>query len=155
MVLLGVLIGGGFYFLLIDTASLPELYLMAGVAVGCAVAFVLAREQGFAESAIRPWWLLNGWRVLMKIPLDIGLLCWEAVVQVVAPRQLRGTFRATAFDATAETTTDTGRRALSEWMGSLSPNTIVVGVDPERGLLLVHQLRRQGDSEQIDPMGLG
>jgi hypothetical protein len=40
-------------------------------------------------------------------------------------------------------------------MGSLSPNTIVVGVDTERGLVLVHQLQRQGDAEQIDPLGLG
>ena len=83
--LLGVLIGGGFYLLLIDTASLPELYVLAGVAVGCAVAFGLAREQGFIESQISPRWLLRGWRVVLKIPLDIGILCWEAIVQLVAP----------------------------------------------------------------------
>lgn len=155
ILLLGILIGGGFYFLLIDTASLPEVYLLAGVAVGCAIAFELAREQGFAESRIDPRWLLGGWRVAAKIPLDIGILCWEAIVQLVAPRQVRGAFRAARFSATEETTTDTGRRALSEWAGSLSPNTIVVGVDPERGLVLVHQLRRQGDTGQIDPLGLG
>lgn len=155
IVLLGGLIGGGFYFLLIDTASLPEVYLLAGVAVACAVAFGLAREQGFAESQIDPRWLLRGWRVALKIPTDIGLLCWEALLQLVSPRQVRGTFRAAPFKATDETPADAGRRALSEWMGSLSPNTIVVGVDPEHGLLLVHQLHRQGAREQLDPLGLG
>jgi hypothetical protein len=152
---LGVLIGGGFYFLLIDTASLPELYVLAGVAAICAVAFELAREQGFAEARIVPWWLARGARVVLRIPLDIGLLCWEAVVQLVAPRQARGLFRAVRFTATEETPRDAGRRALSEWLGSVSPNSIVVGVDPERGLILVHQLRRQGGSDQIDPLGLG
>lgn len=155
ILVLGVLIGGGFYFLLIDTASLPELYALAGVAVACAIAFELAREQGFVEGRILPWWLLGAWRVLGKIPLDIALLCWEAIVQTIARQPVRGTFRAGPFGATADTTDDAGRRAVSEWVGSLSPNTIVVGVDKERGLVLVHQLRRQGDSKQLDPLGLG
>lgn len=155
ILVLGTLIGGGFYFLLIDTASLPEVYVLAGVAAGCALAFALAREQGFAESQINPMWLLRGWRVILKIPIDIGLLCWEALVQVVAPRPARGLFRAAPFKATKETAADSGRRALSEWMGSLSPNTIVVGVDAERRLVLVHQLHRQGATDQLDPLGLG
>ncbi len=155
ILVLGGLVGGGFYFLLIDTASLPEVYVLAGVAVGCAVAFELSREQGFAEASIGPWWLLRGWRVMLKIPLDIGTLCWEAIAQLVAPRRVRGEFRAAPFAATEETPRDTGRRALTEWVGSLSPNTIVVGVDAERGLVLVHQLRRQGDTKQLDPLGLG
>ena len=155
ILVLGALIGGGFYFLLIDTSSLPELYVMAGVAVGCALAFELAREQRFIESVIDPRWLLNGWRVALKIPLDIGILCWEALVQLGSPREQRGEFRAAPFGATKETASDTGRRAISEWLGSLSPNTIVVGVDADRSLVLVHQLRRQGDTEQIDPLGLG
>jgi hypothetical protein len=152
---LGLLIGGGFYFLLIDTASLPELYALAGVALACALAFLLAREQGFAEARVIPWWLLSGWRVIIRIPLDIVLLCREALAQLVSPRQIRGGFRAGAFGAVKQTPEDTGRRALSEWLGSLSPNTIVIGVDPEHEVLLIHQLRRQGDADQIDPLGLG
>ena len=155
ILLLGLLIGGGFYFLLIDTASLPELYALAGVAVACAVAFALAREQGFVEALVVPWWLLAGWRVIVKIPLDIVLLCWEALVQLVAPRRMRGRFRAAPFGAVEQKPEDAGRRALSEWLGSLSPNTIVIGVDPERRVVLVHQLRPQGDTDQIDPLGLG
>lgn len=152
---LGLLVGGGFYFLLIDTASLPELYALAGVAAACAVAFALAREQGFTEALVVPWWLVSGWRVIFKIPLDIVLLCREAIMQLVAPRHRRGEFRAGPFGAVEHTPEDAGRRALSEWLGSLSPNTIVIGVDRERGVVLVHQLRRQGDAEQIDPLGLG
>jgi hypothetical protein len=155
ILVLGILVGGGFYFVLIDTASLPELYLMAGVAVACAIAFELVREQRFVEARIVPWWLLSGWRVALKVPMDIVLLCWEALVQLLAPRPARGTFRAAAFRAVDDSPRDAGRRALSEWMGSLSPNTIVVGVDPERKLVLVHQLRRQGATDQIDPLGLG
>lgn len=152
---LGLLIGGGFYLLLIDTTLLPEVYLMLGVAITCACAFALAREQGFTEARVRPWWLLGGWRVVVKIVLDIGLLCREAVTQLVAPRDARGEFRAVRFQASKDTPQDAGRRALTEWLGSLAPNTIVVGVDAERELLLVHQLHRQGEADEIDPLGLG
>jgi hypothetical protein len=154
-IIAGLLIGGGFYFLLIDTTSLPELYVLAGVAVACAVAFQLAREQGFVEARVLPWWLLRSWRLIWKIPSDIVVVCWEALAQLVRPRAVRGVFRATAFGSTHPSPTDTGRRALAETVGSVAPNTIIVGVDAERGLLLTHQLRRQGPPEDLDVTRLG
>ena len=50
---------------------------------------------------------------------------------------------------------ETGRRALAESLGSFAPNTIIVGVDAERELLLGHQLRPGGGDEAIDVLGLG
>lgn len=155
ILVIGLVIGGGFYFQLIDTTSLPELYVLAGVAVGCGVAVALAREQGFVEARILPWWLLSSWRLIWKIPSDIAIVCFEALAQLVRPRPSRGVFRATAFRATAQTPADTGRRALAETVGSFAPNTIIVGVDAERGLILTHQLRRQGAPEDLDVTGLG
>lgn len=48
-----------------------------------------------------------------------------------------------------------GKRALAESLGSFAPNTIVIGVDAERELLLGHQLRRSGGDDSIDVMKLG
>jgi hypothetical protein len=152
---LGLVLGGSFYLLLVDTPSSPELYALAAVAIACAVAFTVSHEEGFVEARIRPWWLLGTWRVLVKILPDIAILCREAVAQLFQARATRGCFRAVPFSATETTPQDSGRRALTEWVGSMAPNTIVVGVDDERGLLLVHQLHRQGETEDIDPMGLG
>jgi hypothetical protein len=153
--IIAVVIGGGFYLQLIDTTSLPELYVLAGVALACGIGFQLAREQGFVEARIVPWWLLRSWRLLWRIPSDIAVLCWEAVDQLVRPRRRRGVFRATRFTATDETPGDVGRRALAETVGSISPNTIIVGVDTERKLLLTHQLRRHGPPEDLDVTRLG
>jgi hypothetical protein len=151
----GALIGGSFYLLLIDTTSLPELLVLTGVALACGVGFELSREQGFVEASLRRAWLAQTWRVLVKIGSDIPIVCWEALVQLVAPRPARGSFRAVSFEAVEETAPDTGRRALTEWIGSIAPNTIVVGVDAERKLLLVHQLRRGGEPDEVDPLRLG
>lgn len=151
----GALIGGAFYLLLVDIKSSPELYVLAAVGIASGVAFELAREQGFVEASIRLRWLTRAWRPVLKVLPNIAVVCWEALVQLVRPRPVRGCFRAVGFRATKDSEHDVGRRALTEWFGSLAPNTIVVGVDPDRGLLLVHQLRREGDPDQIDPMGLG
>ena len=99
-------------------------------------------------------WVLS-WRLVWRIPSDIAIVCFEALAQLVRPRKTRGVFRATAFKATANTPPDTGRRALAETVGSFAPNTIVVGVDVERGLILTHQLRRQGPPEDLDVTRLG
>jgi lysylphosphatidylglycerol synthetase-like protein (DUF2156 family) len=152
---LGVLLGGAFYLLLVDTTSSPELYVLAATAILAAIALSVSREQKLVEALIKPGWLLGTWRVLVKIPPNIAVLFWEAGAQLVTPRRTRGAFRAVPFRAAEATPEDTGRRALTEWLGSLAPNTIVVGVDAERRLLLVHQLRRQGQADEIDPMGLG
>lgn len=152
---LALVLGGAFYLLLVDTTSSPELYVLAATAISGAIALWVSWEQKFDEAAIRPGWLLASWRVLAKIVPNILVLCAEALAQLVRPRAARGTFRAVPFRATTQTPKDAGRRALTEWIGSLAPNTIVVGVDDERNLLLVHQLHREGESEEVDPMRLG
>jgi hypothetical protein len=152
---IGVLLGGGFYLLLIDTTSLPELYVLAGVALACGIALQLAREQGFVEARVLPWWVARSWRLVWRIPSDIAIVCGEALAQLIHPRATRGEFRAARFRAVEPIPAHTGRRALAETIGSLAPNTIVVGIDPDTGLLLVHQLRRHGGPEDLDVTRLG
>jgi hypothetical protein len=155
IVLIGLLIGGGFYLLLIDTRSLPELYVLAGVALACGLLFLISREEGFEEARIRPGWLAGAWRLAAKIPLDIALVCGQALAQLMRPRDRRGEFRAVRFRAVDGTPQDVGRRALTEAVGSVAPNTVVIGVDAVSGVLLVHQLSRQGEAKDLDILRLG
>jgi hypothetical protein len=150
----GLLLAGGFYLLLIDTTDSPELYAMAGVLVLAAALFEAAREMGLADFSVRVGWLMRSWRVVVRVPIQIALVSWEALAQLVQRRPVRGTFRTVAFRAGGQRPRDAGRRALTEALGSLAPNTIVIGVDAERDLLLVHQLHRQGGSEELDSLGL-
>jgi hypothetical protein len=150
----GLLLGGAFYLLLIDTTSLAELYVLAAVALLAAIAFETSREQGFTEAKFHARWLRLVWRPIGRIPIDVVLVCREALAQLLQRRRTRGQFRAVRF-AGGESEADHGRRALTELLGSLAPNTIVIGIDPERGLLLVHQLRREGDRDQLDMLRLG
>jgi multisubunit Na+/H+ antiporter MnhE subunit len=154
--LIGFVLGGAFYLLLVDTPSPVELLVLVGVGILASGAFVVSHEQGFSEATIRPAWLRRSWRIALSVPVQIVMLCVEAIAQLARGKQARGVFRAVPFDAGGhEARHDAGRRALAEILGSLAPNTIVIGVDPDRDLLLVHQLRRQGSREQLDVLGLG
>lgn len=152
---LGLVLGAAFYMVLIDTVDLPELYAAIGAVLLAGAGYEAARRQGIAEARVSARWVARGWRVVVSIPRQIGLVSWQAVAQLVAPRRARGTLRAVPFRAGGEGPSDAGRRALAEGLGSLAPNTIVIGIDGEHDLLLVHQLHRSGGREQLDVMGLG
>ena len=143
------------YLLLIDTTSLPELYVGAGAAALAATGFELAREQDIAHLATRLAWLRRIYRPVASVPRDVALVCVAAVQQLAAPRRRRGAFRAVPFELAGEDELATGQRALAESLGSFAPNTIVVGVDRDREVILVHQLRRRGGREAIDVLELG
>jgi hypothetical protein len=150
----GFAIGAGFYLLLIDTTSLPELYVLLGVALLAGIAFQVSQDQGLAEAAIKLRWLSGVWRVLVRVPAQIALVSGDAIAQLFTRRPARGEFRAVPFRG-GEGAGNYGRCALTESLGSFAPNTIVIGVDPERNQLLVHQLHPQGGRDEIDVLRLG
>ena len=150
------ILAGGLYLLLIDTTSLPELIVLAAAAAIAATGFELAREQQTAGGlTARLRWVTRLHRPLAKAPSDIAAVSWMALRQLVRPRAVNGTFRAVPFRCGPEHDTEKGRRAFAESFGSFAPNTIIVGVDVERELILGHQLRPSGGADAIDVLGLG
>jgi len=153
---LGFVLGFGFYLLLIDTATAPELYAAAVVAIVCALAFEVSREQGIAEARFRMGEVGRIWRALAEVPVQVALVTAEICAQLLSPRRTgRGRLRAVPFKAGTDRPRDTGRRALAEAAGSLAPNTIVIGIDPDTDLLLVHELRHRRGRAGLDPLELG
>jgi hypothetical protein len=145
----------GLYLLLIDTTSLPELLVGAGAVTLAASGFELAREQHIAGETMRIGWLARMHRPLLRVPADIVIVSAAAFVQLVRREPTNGAFRAVPFRRGGDERLDVGRRALAEGYGSLAPNTIIVGVDADRELILAHQLRRTGGAEAIDLLRLG
>ncbi len=143
----------GFYLLLIDTTDLPELYAMCAIVLLGLIAFTVSKEQ-FGGKKMPLVAIARSGRVLAKVPMHIALLAYEAFAQAIARRPRRGVMRAVRFDAGAGPE-GAGRTALAELAGSFAPNTVVLGVDPDTNLLLVHQLHRQGGREELDVLGIG
>lgn len=151
----GILLGGGLYMLLIDTTSLPELYVGAVALALASAAFEASRRRGLVGARISLRWLAGAWRPIATVPLDIARLTAEAFAQVARPRPQRGSLRAIPFPyGSATGPRHVGRRALAEAFGSLAPNTIVIGIDEERDLIVAHQLRRSGNARTLDVLDL-
>jgi hypothetical protein len=153
--LFGWAFAAALYLLLIDTTSLPELIVGAVGAALAATAFELAREQRVASEAIRGRWLTRLHMPVSKVPSDIALVTAAAVRQLGRREAVVGEFRAVRFRCGEHQTLESGRSALAEAFGSFAPNTIIVGVDEDRELILAHQLRRSGGADAIDLLELG
>jgi hypothetical protein len=151
----GWVIAAALYLLLIDITDLPELIVGIGAAALAATGLELAREQQIVAENLLGRWFRHVYRPLVKVPSDIWRVSLAAVRQLVRRDAACGEFRAAPFRAGEEERLDAGRAALAQSFGSFAPNTIVVGVDRERELVLGHQLRRTGGDESIDLLGLG
>jgi multisubunit Na+/H+ antiporter MnhE subunit len=151
------LLTGALYLLLIDTTSVPELWVGAAVATLAAIGVELARESHVAGEGFSLRWLRHLHRPIASVPRDVAVLIGAAVRQCVAPQAKVGELRAVPFSTAAGDTPTRafGRRATAEVMGSLSPNTFVIGIDPDRGLLYAHQLRPTEGRRDLDPLELG
>jgi multisubunit Na+/H+ antiporter MnhE subunit len=107
------------YVLIDDSALLPELVAGAlAAAIGATGATLVHRErQVLLKGDVR-------WPLLRALPRRGGT---GGMVEI-------------PFDATTDGPRDTARRALTEALGTLAPNTIVVRIDTDRRVVIAHQL---------------
>lgn len=155
--LLSWLVAGAVWMLLVDTTYLPELLTGVVCAAIAATGTELVREQRLARVRPRVAWVLRLYRPVLRAPLDLGLLTLAAMRQLVRRDRRVGRLRAVPFaEIDDDDPMDHARRALAEGAGSFAPNTIVLGIDEERELLLAHQLVETRRARRaLDPLELG
>jgi hypothetical protein len=119
---------------LADSRRLEE--VVAAVAVGAlgATASVIVRAQ--RDVVLRPHarWVLEALRTFGRWPRDLWALARAL------PSRPAGRIVEEPFAATGEDPRSAARRALAVVGGTLAPNSIVVEIDAERGVLVRHDL---------------
>jgi hypothetical protein len=137
-----------------DSGKLPELVAGAGAAALAATGTELVRRQRIAAMAVRPRFLRHAVSLLPRAVRDCVTLTRLAFAQLLRPQPARGATVALSFRHGGDDPDAHGRRALGQALGSFAPATIVVGMDPDRDLLIAHQLPVSGDVGDLDPLGL-
>jgi hypothetical protein len=119
---------------LADSRRLEE--VVAGVLVAAlgATAAVIVRARREVVLRPRPRWVLASLRPALRWPRDLVALA-GALVRRPAGRTVEE-----PFEVTGEDPRSAARRALAVTGGSLAPNTIVVGIDADRGVIVRHEL---------------
>jgi hypothetical protein len=130
----------GYYFLLVAKPSWAETSAAIVGAALAATAVLVTKRAGELRFQVRAPWLARLGRLPWRVLADSGLVLAALWRQLIVRRPVRGSFRTIPFDPGGQDPASAGRRALVIMGMSLAPNSYVVGMDRERGLLLVHQL---------------
>lgn len=154
---IGWLLRGVAYFavwmVLVDNLDPAE--LIAGAVCAAIAATLSTAVYRMRRVGVRPraGMLRRGWRLALDLFVDTARLSVALFRHLVLRRPVRGRLRAARYRATAASPQAAGRRALTEWLGSLGPNRYVVGIDRERDVVLVHEL--VPDEDPLDRLELG
>ncbi len=141
---------GGMWMVLVDTVSTAE--VACAVVAALAGVIVTRLVSGSGIAGMLPAVSLC-WRVatqLTRVPVDLWLLAM-ALARTLAGRRRPGRFHELPLELPVNEKGN-GRRAGIELVGSLAPNTIVLGVDEHR--VVVHQLvARRSERSSIGEIG--
>jgi multisubunit Na+/H+ antiporter MnhE subunit len=128
-----------FWMLLVGTLVAPEVAVGALAAAVAATVAEIVRVQDARRFRPRLRWLLRARRLPGLVVAD-SITVFAALWRHLRGVPAAGAFRAFRYPTRGESSRDAARRALLNAAISITPNTIVVGIDEESELILVHQL---------------
>jgi multisubunit Na+/H+ antiporter MnhE subunit len=128
---------------LLFTSTVDEAEAVVGVGASClaATAAEIVRAQrpfGFAPSAM---WLRRAWLIPIRVGVESVQAFSVLANHVTGRKRVRGTYRAIEFRHGGTGPRDGARRTVTTVAISVSPNTFVIGFDPDEDIVLVHQLK--------------
>jgi hypothetical protein len=143
----------GLYMLLVFKTEPAE--IVAGLICGAvsATGAELVRTYGTVRFRMPGW----GWlRAVATLPRNVVVDTWlltSVLWRVIVRREdVRGRFVTRYFrDAHRRTAEAAARRAIAKLVGSVSPNSLVVGFANDEELVLLHQLVDTGEPPPCDP----
>jgi multisubunit Na+/H+ antiporter MnhE subunit len=143
------------WLLFTSTVNASENVVGFGASAVAATASEVVRANRAFVFRARLRWLRTAWRVPFQIGKDTWTVFAVLALHVTHRKRVRGTWQAVPFrHGRPAGAADSGRRALATIMASMSPNSLVVGVDPDDDELLFHQLRATPEDvqRQVEPL---
>jgi len=127
------------------------LELVAAVCAGLlgALLALALRSTGLLGYRFEARWLAKTVKVPWKIVQEIGIVFWALALHLVGLRRLSSRYRAFEFPAGGNDPTSAGRRAVASEADALSPNTMPVDIDCERGVVLRHELDPRRATDEL------
>jgi len=124
----------------VGTTSGQELVAGALAAAVATVTVAVVRAQGLLRFRVDRAWLLRGAKAPVAIVYDFGLVTWILVRQLARRRRVEGRLVESDFPAGDAHARYAFRRAFAITVGTMSANAIVVDVDVERNVAVLHSL---------------
>lgn len=131
----------GLWFLFVYQLSLIE--LVAGAAASALTVVALEVSLHAVPLRFKPEarWLSRAFVLPVTVVEDMIVLL-RTLMRLVAGRKIPSLFQVTHFRAIADNPRSNAKRVLAVAFTTVSPNSIVIGIDRESGLLLFHELEK-------------
>jgi multisubunit Na+/H+ antiporter MnhE subunit len=130
----------GLWVAIDDSIGLAELGAGAGAAALAALLTEAALHQADSRLTVRLRWLAAAWRLPGQVLGDTVLVFRALARQLARGEPPRSGFRELPVRAGSRDAEDVTRRVLLVGAHSLAPNTVVLGIDQDRDVMVVHQL---------------
>ncbi len=130
----------GLWLLIVGTKALLEVYAGLIAAAIAAVALEAVRRQGLLRFRPELRWVARAAAIPAWAVFDFGVVMLALARSLTRRRLVEGTFLAVPFPAGDERARYAFRRALATAAGTINPNAIVVDIDRERSLALLHTI---------------
>lgn len=126
------------WLLFVNATRTHELWMAVLSSVLAATACEIVREEPFASFRPRLWWLIQVWREPWYILQGRSSIFWSFFKHFLNPEP--SVLRQVVFDAGGSDPHSAARRALAIAYTTMPPNFIVLGIDPDKQTLIVHQV---------------
>jgi hypothetical protein len=157
---IGLMAGVEFVFLLllweafVSNGSKAELLVGSIAAAIGAVADAVVKSGGLAKFKPKASWLaLIFWEPWYAIDGTWATL--KAVAKKLAGMKSEAQFKVSGFDATGDSAQAAAKRALAIAYMTIPPNFIIVGIDREKGQVLIHQVEPTPTPLIAKKLGIG
>jgi multisubunit Na+/H+ antiporter MnhE subunit len=129
--------------------------MLVGLGVDIAATIFLVNLCKFAEPALRLEWrdVIQCWRLPWYVLSDIWQIMVVLARDIVSAPRAGSYFRVSGFKTSKRDPHLRGRTVLATVYTTVSPNSIVIGIDPELSRMLFHQLKRSRVSKMTRSLG--
>jgi hypothetical protein len=139
----------GWWLVLTGTNAGLEEIAAACAALLAALLALAIRRAGLLDFRFEARWLAKLLKVPFKVVQEVGIVFWALALHMAGQRRLSGRYRAFEFPAGGDDPTSAGRRAVASEADAMSPNTMPVDIDCERGVVLRHELDPRHASDEM------
>ena len=142
----------GLWMLLVFNTQTAEIVAGAVAAAFAATGAELVRSRGYAPFVLDVRWL----RALLPLPRSVIVDTWRLALLLarhfLRGEPIQGRFRIVHFPCgPPDDPRDQARLAVAQWLGGVSPNSYVLGIDERRHVAVVHQLIHDEQTPDLDP----
>lgn len=136
------------WILLVGEWDATQWVAAAGAATVGASLGEIARARADLAPRLPAGALVDVPQILRAVVVDFGIVVWALLVSIVRRDVVRGAFRSHELETGGEDARGVGLRAWTEIAATYSPNAYVVEIEPERRLVLLHDLVPHRPSER-------